>query len=152
MRRFVEEFQGAGRAEVGEELLAADFRNRTPDPGVPDDRTGVLQVFALLRTVLPDLRVEIHDMLIDGDRVGTRKTLHGTRPGFRRTAVGRPLIIEVMDIVRVRDGQIVEHWNSTDRLSVIRELGLAGIARLVAVEVRATVLRRLRKTRTTSAA
>jgi predicted ester cyclase len=144
VRRFVEEFQAGGQREIGEELLATDFRNRTPNPGEPDDRNGVLNVFALLRTILPDLQAEIHDMLADGDRVATRKTFRGTHPGARgRPGTGRVVAIEVMDIVRVRDGQIVEHWNSVDRLSVARQLGVAGIVRIVARQAAAAARRRL---------
>jgi predicted ester cyclase len=133
VRRFVEEFQGDGQQEVAQELLAADFRNRTAGPGETDGRTGVLETFALLRTALPDLHVEVHDILADGDRVATRKTFHGTVPILlRRSGKRRPVAIGIMDIVRVRDGQIVEHWNSVDRLSAVRQLGVGGITRIVA--------------------
>ena len=132
VRRFVEEFQGAGRQDVAQQLLAADFRNRTAGPGEADGRAGVLETFALLRAALPDLHVEVHDMLADGDRVATRKTFYGTVPGLPwRSSRRRQVAIDIMDIVRVRDGRIVEHWNSVDRLSVVRQLGVGGIARLV---------------------
>jgi predicted SnoaL-like aldol condensation-catalyzing enzyme len=31
--------------------------------------------------------------------------------------------IEVIDIVRLEDGQIVEHWNVVDRLGLLQQLG-----------------------------
>lgn len=116
-----------------------------PTQESPDDRNGVLQVFGLLHTILPDLRVEIHGMLAEGDRVATHKTFRATHPAARgRSGTGRMVTMAVMDIVRVRDGQIVEHWNSVDRLSVIRQLGLSGIAWAVAGRATAVVRRRLR--------
>ena len=129
--RFVDEFQSAGRAEVGDELLAADFRNWTPNPGEAADRGGVFHTVAMMHSILPDLHVEIHDMLVDGDRVATRKTMRGTHPASRKSARNPRIVsFDVIDIVRVRDGQIVEHWNSLDRLNVIRQLGLTGVLRL----------------------
>ncbi|WP_165977515.1 ester cyclase [Nonomuraea diastatica] len=131
VRRFVEAFQAGGQVEVGEELLATGFRNHTPDPGSPGDRDGVLAWFAMLHAGVPDLRVELHDMVADGDRVATRKTFHGTHRGelMGVPPSGRRLAIEVIDVVRVRDGQIVEHWNAVDRLAILRQLGPASLLR-----------------------
>jgi predicted ester cyclase len=39
---------------------------------------------------------------------------------------GRTMRIDVIDVVRVRDGRITEHWGVPDRLGVLRQLGLAG--------------------------
>lgn len=131
VRRFVEEFQAGGLVETATELLAEDFRNRTPRPGERDDRDGVLQTFRMLHTLLPDLRIEIHDMLADGDRVATRKTFRARHPSAStRRGARRTIDIAVMDIVRLREGRIVEHWNSLDLLSVLRQLGLSGMLRL----------------------
>ncbi|WP_165943895.1 ester cyclase [Saccharopolyspora karakumensis] len=148
VRRFVEDFQAGGRFETGEELLAHDFRNHTPAPRERSDRDGVMQIFTFLHAILPDLRVEIHDMIADGDRVVTRKTFLGKHPASRsRPGAERLIAIDVMDIVRVRNGQIVEHWNSVDRLAVMRRLGLSGIAWIVADQVAARLRRRLQKCR-----
>ena len=67
----------------------------------------------MLRGAFPDLHAEIHDQLVDGDKVVTRKTFHGTHKGeFMGIApTGREVAFDVIDIVRVRDGFMVEHWN-----------------------------------------
>ncbi len=36
---------------------------------------------------------------------------------------GRKVEIHVIDIVRVADGKIVEHWNCVDRLGLLAQLG-----------------------------
>ena len=36
---------------------------------------------------------------------------------------GREVQIEVIDIVRVDGGRIVEHWNVVDRLGLLQQLG-----------------------------
>lgn len=145
VRLFVEEFQGNGTRRVGEELLAADFVNRTPDPGSSGDRQAVLDQFEMLHTGLSDLRVEIHQLLVSGDRAATHKTFHGTHTGdlMGVPASGRALALEVMDIVRVRDGQIVEHWNVVNQLAFLRQLS----PRSIAGAVGRRLLRGLRRAR-----
>lgn len=39
------------------------------------------------------------------------------------TPTGGPVRFEVMYIVRIADGQIVEHWGLVDQLGLVRQLG-----------------------------
>ena len=36
---------------------------------------------------------------------------------------GRPIRIDVFDVLRVVDGKIVEHWGVPDRLAVLLQIG-----------------------------
>jgi predicted ester cyclase len=64
-------------------------------------------------------------MLADGDKVVTRKTFHGTHTGefMGLSATGNVIAVDVIDIVRVRDGEFVEHWNVLDTLALMRQMG-----------------------------
>jgi steroid delta-isomerase-like uncharacterized protein len=125
VRRFVEEYQCTGKEEVAQELLAPDFVDRSPFGPFPPNRDGVLALFQMLRAGFPDLRAEIHDQLVDGDKVVTRKTFHGTHRGelLGIPATGREVAWDVIDIVRVRDGLMVEHWNVVDAYGLMAQLG-----------------------------
>jgi steroid delta-isomerase-like uncharacterized protein len=125
MRRFVEEFQSEGEEAVADELLADTFRNHTTPPGMSPDKQGVKAYFAAFRSAVPDLRAQVHDMLVDGDKVVTRKTFHGTHTGefMGLPATGNAISVDVIDIVRVRDGRFVEHWNVLDTLALMQQLG-----------------------------
>jgi steroid delta-isomerase-like uncharacterized protein len=125
MRRFVEEFQSQGEEAVADELLADTFRNHTAPPGMSPDKQGVKAYFAAFRRAVPDLRAQVHDMLVDGDKVVTRKTFHGTHTGefMGLPATGNAISVDVIDIVRVRDGRFVEHWNVLDTLALMQQLG-----------------------------
>jgi predicted ester cyclase len=81
MRRFVDEFQSKGDEAVADELLADNFRNHTPPPGMSPGKQGVKAYFAAFRRAVPNLHAQVHDMLADGDTVVTRKTFHGTHTG-----------------------------------------------------------------------
>jgi predicted ester cyclase len=107
------------------ELVAPDFVNRTAAPGTPSGPEGMIFMFnRVLRPALPDLSVEIHDQLAEGDRVTTRKTLRGTHRGelLGVPATNEPVEIEVIDIVRLRDGRYVEHWGVNTLPSVLARL------------------------------
>jgi predicted ester cyclase len=51
----------------------------------------------------------------------TAGTHEGSFQGIAPT--GRTVEIHVIDIVRVTDGRIVEHWNCVDRLGLLAQLG-----------------------------
>ena len=124
-RRFVEEYQTKGDVAVAEELLADDFVDRTPFGPIPGTKQGVIQLFGMLRAAFPDLRAEIHDMLVDGDKVVTRKTFHGTHQGefMGIPPTETPVAWDVIDIVRHKDGKMVEHWNVVDAFALMQQLG-----------------------------
>ena len=55
----------------------------------------------------------------------TRKTFHGTHEGelLGIAPTGREVAFDVIDIVRVRDGLMVEHWNVVDAMGLMTQLG-----------------------------
>ena len=56
--------------------------------------------------------------------VVTRKVFHGTHRGPMQgiPPTGRSIEILVIDIVRVADGKIAEHWNCVDHLGLLAQL------------------------------
>ena len=126
IRRFVEEVQNNNDFAVYDELNAPDFVNLSAVPGVAPDREGgkaYLQAFA---AAYPDAHFTIDDMIAERDRVVTKKTFTGTNTGefAGMPATGSRVTLQYVDIMRVRDGQIVEHWLSLDRLAWMQQLGL----------------------------
>jgi steroid delta-isomerase-like uncharacterized protein len=126
MRKFVEEFQSGGNESVAEELLAPDFVDHSPFPGVAPDREGVKRLFAALHVAFPDLRATIHDQLAEGDRVATRKTFRGTHRGefLGISPTGRAVTFDVIDVVRIDKGRIAEHWNVVDLMGLLQQIGM----------------------------
>lgn len=49
----------------------------------------------------------------------------GTATGsFFGPPSGRPVVVAVMDVVRMRDGRIVEHWGVPDRFAMLVQTGV----------------------------
>jgi predicted ester cyclase len=126
VRRFVEEVQNNKDEAAYDELDDPDFVNLSAPPGVPSDRDGGKAYLWSLFNAFPDSRWTIDDMVAEGDLVVTKKTMRGTHTGEFGgiPATGRPVTLQYVDILRLREGRIVEHWLSMDSLSFMQQLGV----------------------------
>lgn len=119
-------FWSSGDAALMRQALAGDFTDRTLPPGRPQGLAGPLAASQAFRAAIPDLRVEIVQMLVTGDRVVShmRFTGHftGQMQGVRGS--GQPVDFIATDIYRVRDGKIAENWHLEDNLTLMRQIGL----------------------------
>jgi predicted ester cyclase len=125
VRRFVDEYQTAGDERAFAELLHPDVVDHSRPPGIAAGAAGVRQQFDGFRAAFDGFRAEILDLLAEGDKVITRKVFRGVHNGsFQGMApTGTEVEIHVIDIVRVQEGRIVEHWNCVDRLGLLAQLG-----------------------------
>jgi steroid delta-isomerase-like uncharacterized protein len=127
IRRFVEEVQNRKNWDVFDELNAEDFVNHSAPPGVPSDRAGGKMFLSSFMSAFPDCHFTIDDMIAEGDQVVTKKTFTGTHTAELNgvPATGNRVTLQFVDIMRVRDGQIVEHWLCMDQLAFMQQLGVA---------------------------
>src|SRR5262245_41557795 len=125
VRRNTEEVQNHGDFEVFEELFADDFVDHTPQPNMTPDKAGVRKLYGYIREAFPDFHAEIHWQFADGDRVTTYKTYYGTHEGpFLGIApTHRAIHFETVDVMRVRNGKITDHWGVGNLLSLIQQIG-----------------------------
>jgi len=125
VRRFVEAAQTKHDLTAIDAMMSPDFVDHSVPPGLPPNREGVKMQFNAFFAALPDLHAVIHEQIAEGDKVMTRKSLRGTHRGelFGVPPTGNPISIEVIDILRMRDGQITDHWNLVDQLGLMRQLG-----------------------------
>jgi steroid delta-isomerase-like uncharacterized protein len=126
IRRFVEMVQNKQDWTAYDELNDPAFVNLSAPPGAPADREGGKLFLQALAAAYPDAVFTIDDMFAEGDAVITRKTFAGTNVGefMGVPATGRRVSLQYVDIMRVRDGRIISHWNVLDQLSWMTQLGL----------------------------
>lgn len=65
-----------------------------------------------MRAGCPDMEVITEHSVEDGEWVANRYTIRGTHTGdfFGQAPTGERFEISGMDMVRVRDGRLIEHW------------------------------------------
>jgi predicted ester cyclase len=126
VRRFVEEVQNKKDPDAYDELNDPEFVNLSAPPGVPADREGGKGYLWALFDAFPESHWTIDDMIAEGDRVVTKKTMTGTHTGDFAgiPATGKSVRLQYVDILRVRDGRFIEHWLSMDQLSFMQQLGV----------------------------
>ena len=125
VRRNTEEVQSHGNFDVFEELFADDFLDHTPQPNMTPNKDGVRDLYHTLRAAFPDFHADIHWQAADGELVTTYKTYHGTHEGMflGMAPTGRKIQFETVDVMRVRDGKITDHWGVANLFSLMQQLG-----------------------------
>jgi predicted ester cyclase len=123
-RRFVDEVFG-GRHESVAELVAPDFVGHSWGPQ-PVDRAGLDAAIDRVGAGLSDHSMQIDDLIAEGDRVAVRLRSHArhTGPFMGMPATGREYTITETHVLRIRDGQVVEHWRDADMLGLMQQLGM----------------------------
>jgi predicted ester cyclase len=112
-----------GRLAELDELLDEQYiQHNDLGPG----REPVKAMMTQLRAGLSNIAVHIHDVICESDRVVARIEIEGlhTAELFGAPATGRTIRIRAIDIWRVENGRLKEHWDSVDRLGMLRQLGL----------------------------
>lgn len=123
--RFNKEFIEQGNVAVFEELIAPHVINHTAPAGSDNGKNGMFYFLNnMLRAGFPDIKLEIHDQVAEGDKVTTRKTFHATHTGtfMGIPATGKQVAIQVIDIIKLKDGQYTDHWGMSNLPEVITEL------------------------------
>ena len=125
VRRFVEECQNRRALDKLGEFISPEFVNHTAQPPLPSTFEGARELHKTLFSAFPDMRFVIRDMVAEGDKVVTYKTLQGTHRGdfMGIPATGKEVESDVIDIMRVAGSRCVEHWHVMDQLGLLVQLG-----------------------------
>jgi steroid delta-isomerase-like uncharacterized protein len=111
---------------------AAEAACRTADykahmSGAPGalDAAGWNAFMATFSAAFPDARISIDDAVAERDIVASRWTLTATHRGDFQgiPPTGRLVTMQGVDISRVVDGKIAEHWAQFDLIAVMLQIG-----------------------------
>jgi steroid delta-isomerase-like uncharacterized protein len=125
VRRMHAEMLAARDPGVVDAFFSPDFVSHTNPPGLPKGVEGVRRFFAMFQEAMPDVEVTIDELIVDGERAAVATTIRGTHTGelLGLPPTGRRVEVVGVDMVRVRDGKIVEHRGLTDTIGLMRQLG-----------------------------
>ena len=122
-RRIIEEGLSKHNLDLIDEYFDANFIEN--QFGLKPSIAGMKEDFEFLYRAFPDYHLAIEDMVADGDKVWLRMNCTGTnKGGFMGAPNGKSFNIMVMDMIRLKDGKVVEHWGVPDRFAVMMQLGL----------------------------
>ncbi|RFS24635.1 hypothetical protein DVR12_05375 [Chitinophaga silvatica] len=112
VRKFNEEFLMNGDLEVFETVVDKDFINYN-FPASEDTRTITRDFIYTLHKAITNRKLTIIDMLTEGDKVVTFKTIEGTlsAPFMNATVIGSKITLKIIDIVQLRDEKYIGHWS-----------------------------------------
>ncbi len=131
VRAFFDAVNAGERARI-DELVARGFLSY--DVHGTRTRTGLHGYYDDLRASFSELRFEVHEnvgMLVEGDLVALRTIVTGTHAGdyVGVAATGNRIQTSASNIFRVRDDQLVEHWQVVDTYRILAAIGaIPGVA------------------------
>ena len=97
------------------------------NPHVSPRKDGFKQFFMIVFKAIPDYKHTILKIVAEGNIVMVYHTTSGTHTGgelLGKVATGNKLNYDVVDIFRIQDGMIAEHWDVVNTFALYRQLGI----------------------------
>lgn len=132
IERFFEEVINQQKLEILDDILAPNFRGDILEGEErASSREDLKQGLARVFTAFPDYHQTIHDWIVEGEKVVARWTTRGTHRGPYNGVppTGKVIREHGIDIFRVVNGQIVEHWVELDLLGIYQQMEAVTIKR-----------------------
>jgi steroid delta-isomerase-like uncharacterized protein len=116
VRRYLDEVWNRGDIAASDAYLAPDYRRHIGPGAEPLGIEGQRMRLQSFRRAFPDVSLEIHEMLAEDDLVAFGFTMSGTHNGpFQGVEpTGAKISIPGLDLVRLREGLLIEHWGGAD--------------------------------------
>jgi predicted SnoaL-like aldol condensation-catalyzing enzyme len=107
-----------------DEIMRDDYLQHNQD--VPQGKAGFIEFFENTFKAMPDFRYTVKKIVAEGEIVMAYCTSSGTHTGgpwLETQPTGNRLEFDVVDIFRIQDGKIAEHWDVADSLTLFKQLG-----------------------------
>ena len=81
--------------------------------------------FSAVKEAFPDFVLNIDSLVTKGDRVMARYTISGTHKGnfLGLAPTHQKTTISGIDLFRLNDGKVVEHWDAAHQISILPRMG-----------------------------
>jgi steroid delta-isomerase-like uncharacterized protein len=127
IRRWIEAYNERDlQAEA--DLLAPGYVAHVPAAPGPLELEGLeawRQFSGSFAEAFPDIRLTVEDIFSEGDMVAARVAFHGTHRGelLGIPPTGKEVAFTSIEVNRVVDGKVEEHWVELDLLGLMQQLG-----------------------------
>jgi predicted ester cyclase len=105
-------------------FLAPDYQRHVSPTSEPLTRDEQVQRLVGFRAAFPDIQITVEEVLAEGSWISFRSRMRGTHLGdfFGRPPTGKRVEVILLDMIRVEDGQFIEHWGGPDLFDLLRQL------------------------------
>jgi steroid delta-isomerase-like uncharacterized protein len=126
-RRVFEEVLNERKLALLDRLAARDYVEHNPLPGQRTGLEGIRDRYTMVLNAF-DPHFTVEDVIAEGDKVVLRWTQSGTHIGefLGMPATGKSFRIPGIEIWRIADDRLVEHWDVVDVFGQLTQLGLVG--------------------------
>ena len=124
-RTLIEQGFGKGDTTVFDKYTSPDFIEHQFGFD-PPNAEGVKKSILSLHASFADISFTIEELVTHDDKVWGRMTVRGTQTGQfgPLPPTGKKFEITVIDIMRFKNGKLVEHWGVPDRFALMAQLGM----------------------------
>jgi steroid delta-isomerase-like uncharacterized protein len=124
VRRYLDEIYEKANLDALDGLLAPNYARHLTNSPTPLNREQQRQRLAGMRAAFPDIHLTIERMIAEGDFVAMQIIVHGTHRGAFAgvEATGRTIDVPAIDVVRLENGKMVEHWGGMDSSVLLHQL------------------------------
>jgi predicted ester cyclase len=128
MRRMFDEGFATGDGDVVDELCSPDLIEHQfglAGASAAEALQHVKDAMADVHRAVPDISFSIEDSVQHADTIWMRVRARGTASGpFFGPPSGRRIDFTVVDIARIDNGRVVEHWGVPDRFAMLAQTGV----------------------------
>lgn len=123
-RYYAEVISGGDYSNLGSFVAAEYVDHNAEDSGRGPEI--VRNHIEAIRTTLPDFNMRVEQIFAEGDWVATRVSGRGTHQGewMNIRPTGREIRLKGINLDRLQDGKIVEHWGEADTVNMLLQMGL----------------------------
>jgi steroid delta-isomerase-like uncharacterized protein len=123
VQRFFEEVINQRNLAALDQFVPPGGVNHIVPSGMPQEANQFLGQYL---GAFPDVQATVEDLMADGDKVVARVSYRGTHQGAFRgiPPTGKQIAVMGINIFRIANGKLVEHWGLTDRLAGLQQVGV----------------------------
>lgn len=124
-RALVDEIWNKRNLDAIDELYAENFVGHDPQNPI-QGRDGMREWVEETIHISPDIHLNLHETVAEGDLAVTRWTISGTHSAEWKSipATHQPFVVTGMTLSKFLDGMIVESWVNADNLGMLQQLGI----------------------------
>jgi len=125
MQRLYREVLVDWNMSLVDDFVADQFTSHDWPKGSPSGPEAFRNYYSnIIRSVLPDARYEVDDLIAEADKVVVRWRLLGTHKGkFNNIApTGKFITLRGIAVYRLEDSKLIERWVVTDLHGLLEEL------------------------------